>query len=698
MLSYVEAKARIEKLKELINKWNYHYFTKDEVIFSEAARDDLKQELIILENSYPDLITPDSPSQKIGSILSGRLPKLPHLSRKWSLSDIFSFEELQDWEERLQKLLPGKTWQYLCELKIDGLNISLHYEGGKLTRGLTRGNGIIGEDITHSIKTIYGVPLVLNKPLTIEVSGEVYMPRKSLEKLNARLTREGKELFANPRSAAAGSVRQLDPAIAAERDLGMFVYTLGQNDLANAPETQEESLAFLASLGFMISPHIALADNLAEVQQFYKKVEAIRDNLAFDIDGIVVKVNDKTLQEQAGFTAKTPRAQVAYKFPATEASTVIEGITIQIGRTGALTPVAELRAVDLAGSTVKRATLHNKKEIERKDIRIGDTVIIHKAGDVIPEILHVLPELRTGREKVFVFPTICPICHSITIEENEGTVVRCSNKQCFAQHREQMIHATAKKAFDIDGMGESVIDELIALDLCGDIGDVFLLTEKDLAQIPLFKEKKVKNLIKAIEIAKNISFPRLLFALGIRHIGEETARDLAKFAAQKVAREIVAEFEAVYPQDTLHPLLEYLMTVSAEELLVVNGFGPEVTSSIVEWFAAKESHTLLKKLAHVGVKPQALVLYENGKQTFFTGKSFVITGTLASMSRDQAKELILKSGGHVQSAVSRSTNYLICGEEAGSKLKKAQTLGVTILAENQFTEKLSAETNKKLNS
>lgn len=687
-MSSKEIAERVVKLKELINKWNYHYFTENEEIFSEAARDDLKQELILLENAHPDLITPDSPTQKIGSTLSGKLPKIPHLTRKWSLGDIFSLEELQDWEDKLKRLLPGKNWQYFCELKIDGLNISLHYEKGTFVRALTRGDGNIGEDITHTIRTLYSVPLTLKDHLTLEVSGEVYMPRKSLQRLNAKLQRANKETFANPRSAAAGSVRQLDPTIAAERDLGMFVYTLGQNNLSNPPRLQSEILKWLNSLGFMVSPYTELVDDLTGVEKFYRYIETIRDDLPFDIDGIVVKVNDKDIQDQAGYTAKVPRAQAAYKFTAMEASTVIEGITIQIGRTGALTPVAELRPVDLAGSTVKRATLHNKKEVERKDIRIGDTVIIHKAGDVIPEILHVLPELRTGKEKPFQFPSECPICHSETIEENEGTVVRCSNKSCFAQHREQLIHATSKKAFDIDGMGESAIDELLALDLCSDIADIFLLTEKDLVQLPLFKEKKIKNLVKAIDQAKKIGFPRLLFALGIRHIGEETARDLAIYLRGHIEQALVEEYEAIPRPKTLHPFFSYLLAVTEEELLNINGFGPEITISIVNWFREKENIELLHKLLQVGIRPQVFSLYENSKPSFFTGKSFVITGTLANFSRDQLKEIILKKGGHVQNSVSSKTDYLICGEDPGSKLTNAQKLGTTILNETQVQEHL----------
>ncbi len=686
--SHHEAATRVAKLKQLLSEWNYAYFTENKELFSEAARDDLKQELIMLETAYPDLITADSPSQRIGSALSGRLPKLPHLTRKWSLSDIFSTDELQDWEDRLKNLLPNQHWHYFCELKIDGLNISLHYEHGVLVKALTRGDGTIGEDITHTVKTISNVPLKLTEPITIEVSGEVYMPRKSLERVNAKLALDNKELFSNPRSAAAGSVRQLDPTITAERDLGMFVYTLGQNDLKEPLDTQEAVLKFFTKLGFTVSPYTSKCANLEEAQQFYLKIQAIRDQLAFDIDGVVVKVNELDIQAQAGFTAKTPRAMAAYKFPAAEASTIVEGITIQIGRTGALTPVAELRAVDLAGSIVRRATLHNKKEIIRKDIRIGDTVIVHKAGDVIPEVLRVLTELRTGKEHPFIFPTECPICHSPTEEENEGTVVRCSNRACFAQHREQLIHAASKKAFDIDGMGEKAVDELLARELCSDIADLFLLEEADLVELPLFKEKKVNKLLTAIETAKTTTLPRFLFALGIRHVGEETARDLAIYASQHVDKDTVASYEALEKPTDQHPLLQFLNQVTEADFLNIHGFGEELSKGIAAWFQAEESQHLLEKLHQCGIRINALDLYSKKKDTFFTGKSFVITGTLAKYGRDQAKELILQNGGLVQSSISSKTNYLICGEDAGSKLKKAQELGISILLEADFESHL----------
>jgi DNA ligase (NAD+) len=686
--SHHEASTRVAKLKQLLSEWNYAYFTENKELFSEAARDDLKQELIMLETAYPDLITADSPSQRIGSALSGRLPKLPHLTRKWSLSDIFSTEELQDWENRLKNLLPNQHWHYFCELKIDGLNISLHYEHGILVKALTRGDGTIGEDITHTVKTISNVPLKLTEPLTIEVSGEVYMPRKSLERVNAKLALTNDELFSNPRSAAAGSVRQLDPTITAERDLGMFVYTLGQNNLQEPLDTQERVLQFFTKLGFTVSPYTSKCSNLEEVQQFYLKIQTIRDQLAFDIDGVVVKVDELDIQAQAGFTAKTPRAMAAYKFPAEEASTVVEGITIQIGRTGALTPVAELRAVDLAGSIIRRATLHNKKEIIRKDIRIGDTVIVHKAGDVIPEVIRVLTELRTGKELAFIFPTECPICHSPTEEENEGTIVRCSNRTCFAQHREQLIHAASKKAFDIDGMGEKAIDELLARELCSDIADLFLLEEVDLVELPLFKEKKVTKLLTAIESAKTTTLPRFLFALGIRHVGEETARDLALYASQHVDKAIVETYERTERPSSPHPLLLFLSTVTEADFLNIHGFGEELSKGIATWFQGEENQHLLEKLQHCGIRIKALDLYAKKTETFFTGKSFVITGTLTKYSRDQAKELILQKGGLVQSSVSSKTNYLICGEDAGSKLKKAQELGVNILFEADFVAHL----------
>lgn len=688
--SHHEAATRVAKLKQLLSEWNYAYFTEDKELFSEAARDDLKQELIMLETAYPDLITPDSPSQRIGSALGGRLPKLPHLTRKWSLSDIFSTEELQDWEDRLKNLLPNQTWHYFCELKIDGLNISLHYEEGKLVKALTRGDGTIGEDITHTVRTISSVPLQLTEPLTIEVSGEVYMPRKSLERVNAKLAANNEELFSNPRSAAAGSVRQLDPTITAERDLGMFLYTLGQNTLTKTPQTQEEILQFFTKLGFTVSPYVSKCANLEAVQKFYLEIQKIRPQLAFDIDGVVVKVNELSIQTMAGYTAKTPRAMAAYKFPAEEASTVVEGITIQIGRTGALTPVAELRAVDLAGSIVRRATLHNKKEIIRKDIRIGDTVIVHKAGDVIPEVLRVLTELRTGKEQPFIFPTACPICHSPTEEENEGTVVRCSNRACFAQHREQLIHAASKRAFDIDGMGEKAIDELLVRELCSDIADLFLLEEADLVELPLFKEKKVTKLLAAIEAAKTTTLPRFLFALGIRHVGEETARDLATYASQHIDKAVVEAYEQSKAPTTQHPLLQFLAQVTEADFLNIHGFGEELSKGIATWFQTEENQHLLEKLHQGGIRIQALDLYAKKKETFFTGKSFVLTGTLSKYGRDQAKELILQNGGLVQSSISTKTNYLICGEDAGSKLKKAKELGVEILTEADFEKHLSA--------
>lgn len=692
-ISHAQAAERLNKLKKLIQEWNYQYFVEDKSIFSEAARDDLKKELIDLETLYPNLITPDSPSQRIGSVLSGRLPKHAHLTRKWSLSDIFNWEELRDWGDRLKRLLPQAKWQYFCELKIDGLNISLHYEKGKLIRALTRGDGVTGEDITHTIKTVYGVPLELPKPWDLEVSGEVYMPQKSFEKLNSELHQTGREEFANPRNAAAGSIRQLDPAITATRDLAMFVYTLGQNTIPHPPSTQEKVLALFRELGFNTSPHTHLSSNLEAVHKFYLHIEKIRPKLPFHIDGIVVKVNELEIQGQAGFTAKTPRSMAAYKFTAEEASTIIEGITIQIGRTGALTPVAELRPVDLAGTTVKRATLHNKREIERKDIRIGDTVIIHKAGDIIPEIIRVLPELRTGKEKPFHFPIICPNCHSLTLEENEGTIVRCTNKKCFAQHREQLIHAASKKAFDIDGMGPQVIDQLLEQDLITDIADLFLIKASDLATLPLFKDRKIIKLLNATEVAKHISLARLLFALGIRHVGEETARDIALFASKHVEKQEVEKYENIYNHDgnipqIWHPLIVFLSTIKEEDLRSMSGFGEETSKCFVAWWQEKDHKHLIDKLSYVGVRIEALDLYQTKKKTFFTDKTVVITGTLHNFGREQAKEEILNRGGIIQSAVSNKTNYLLCGEEPGSKLKKATELDVTILSEEEFMKHL----------
>ncbi|MDD4351572.1 MAG: NAD-dependent DNA ligase LigA, partial [Candidatus Gracilibacteria bacterium] len=475
-----EAKIRIEKLRTEIRKWNYEYFVLDNNTLSEAARDSLKKELVELEEQFPDLITPDSPTQRVGSVLSGRFASVQHKTAKKSLADIFSEAELIDWQVRIQKLVPGQEISYYCEAKLDGLNITIWYEDGKFVRALTRGNGVAGEDVSHTVRTIQNIPLILNEAVTCEVSGEVLLPSLSFRALNERQRALGLAEFANPRNAAAGTVRQLDPAVAAERDLAMYFYALEENNLPDRLETYEQKVALLKRLGLPITPIAQKCADLDAVQEFYLELQKKRGDLPFEIDGLVIKVDSLEQQNAMGMTAKTPRFMIAYKFPAEQASTVVQDIEVQVGRTGALTPVAILRPVSVSGSTVSRATLHNEDEIARKDIRIGDTVVIQKAGDVIPEVVESLQEMRTGQEKIFQMPHTCPICGAETLRKEGEAVRRCQNKNCYSQVSESLKHFVSRQAFDIDGLGDKLIDQLLEYDLISNPADIFTLTAGDL--------------------------------------------------------------------------------------------------------------------------------------------------------------------------------------------------------------------------
>jgi DNA ligase (NAD+) len=665
----VEAKERIEKLREKIKELNYQYFVLDRSEVSEAVRDSLKQELKTLEERFPEFITPDSPTQRVGSVLSARFAKVKHLTPKKSLQDAFSPEEVREWAERIAKLVPGQRIHYVCELKIDGLNLTLHYKNGKYVRALTRGNGVEGEDITHTVRTIEAVPLELSDPVDLEVSGEVYISKAAFQKMNEDQKRQGEELFANPRNAAAGTVRQLDPSITASRNLSVYLYELGQNNLNPQPKSQQQVLEKLQDLGLRVNREYRVYENIEGVLGFLETWQKKRTELPYEIDGVVIKVNDRTQHQIMGFTAKAPRFAVAYKFPAEQAATQVLDILVQVGRTGAITPVAILRPVKVAGSTISRATLHNEDEIRRKDVRIGDTVILQKAGDVIPEVVEVLKDLRIGQEKEFYFPKICPSCGS-SIERVEGEAAyRCTNRQCFAQDRERFIHFAS--VLDIDGLGEKVIDQLLENQLVEDPADLFTLTKGDLLQLPLFKDKRAENILNALEKAKNVTLDRLLFALGIRHVGEETAIELAHFI----------ESERDHKPLTIPELILQSHHFTPEKLAEIEGFGEKIAEEIFSWFHTERNIEFLKKLDRVGVK-----LLHDGKERsdLLQGKSFVITGTLQSMSREQAKELIRNHGGKTQSAVSQNTNFLVCGENPGSKLKEAQKLGVKVMDEKEF--------------
>ncbi|PIQ77637.1 DNA ligase (NAD(+)) LigA [Candidatus Peregrinibacteria bacterium CG11_big_fil_rev_8_21_14_0_20_46_8] len=676
------AKARIEKLRNEINDLNYRYFVKDESPVSEAVRDSLKKELKALEAQFPEFITPDSPTQRVGSVLSGRFKTVRHLTPKKSLEDVFSEEELLAWGKKIEKLVPGsaaggggiKPLEFVCELKIDGLNITLVYEAGELVRAVTRGNGIEGEEVTHTVKTIEAVPLRLREPVDLEVGGEVFLSLKEFERINKEQEKMGKTIFANPRNSAAGTVRQLDPAIAASRNLSFFTYELGKHTFSDETKTQEGVLQKLKSLGLPVNREHIVAHSLSEVMKFVEKWEHRRDGLEYEIDGVVVKVNDRELQRRMGYTAKTPRWAVAYKFPATQTTTRVRDITVQVGRTGALTPVAELEPVVVAGSTVSRATLHNADELERKDVRIGDTVIIEKAGDVIPAVVEVLTKLRTGKEKKFVFPNTCPVCGSEVIKPEGEAVTRCTNRNCYARERESIIHFVSKPAFDIDGLGEKVVLQLIDAKLIADPADIFTLKEGDLLELPLFKEKRAQKVVEAIAAAKKVSLSRFLFSLGIRHIGEGVSQDLARYVA--------SHMKTISPSSVYNFFEQY----SAQDIEQIQGFGSVAAASLFEWFHEERNKKLLEKLERVGVE----IEHESraASSSKINGKRIVVTGTLEHFGRQEIKDAIKRAGGVAQSDVSAKTDYLIVGENPGSKLKRAQELGIEVLSEAAFRELL----------
>ena len=640
-----EAKQRIESLKKWLKKWNYEYFVLNKNDISEAARDKIKKELHELEGQFPELVTPDSPTQRVGSVLSGKFDKIKHLRPKQSLMDCFSDEELESWEDRNLKLIPGEKLDYITEYKIDGLNLSLIYQKGKLHKAVTRGDGVHGEDVTHSVRTIRSVPLEL-RPLkgldladypVIEVSGEVFMSIKSFDELNKA---EG-NAFANPRNAAAGTVRQLDPQVSANRKLDMFFYSLHFPEKSSFPQpnSQKQVLEMLQDLGLRVNTNFVHHVTLESIEKTMHEAEKGRDKLPYHIDGLVIKVNDFRHQNLLGSTAKAPRWAIAYKFPAEQSTSKVLDIDIQVGRTGALTPVAILEPTLVAGSTVSRATLHNEDEIDRKDVRIGDTVIIQKAGDIIPEVVEALKDLRSGKEKKFTMPHNCPVCGG-EIERPEGEVVaRCSNRDCYAVHERQLGHFVSRKAFDVDGLGEKVIEQLIEHKLIEDAADLFSLQANDLMQLDLFKDKKTENLLAALERSKVISLARFIYAMGIRHVGEETAELLAKQlnlatkavtlkkGQKKKQLSLFAEQtndERVEVASVLE-LISKLQDLELDQLNAIEGIGDKVAESIHEWIKDKKTTAFLKKFDRAGIK---LTVPEQNRSSKLEGLTFVITGTL----------------------------------------------------------------------
>ena len=654
---------RIEKLKKTIEHHGYLYHTLDKPEISDEAYDSLVSELQKLEEEHPDLKSSNSPTERVGGEPLKEFVKVSHKKRQWSYDDVFDFDGLTKWEEKLKNFirkenLSSEKIEYCVELIIDGLKTVLTYKAGELVQGATRGDGSIGEDVTNNIKTIETIPLRLTERVDITVVGEAWIGKKNLVKINKEREKNGEVLYANTRNLAAGSVRQLDPKVVSGRRLSSFVYDIDEYN-KTMPETQTEELNLLEKLGFNVNPNRRLFSSIDLVEKYYKDWTKKRHDLDYELDGIVIKVNSNKIQKALGYTAKSPRWGVAYKFPAEQVTTVVENIVLQIGRTGVLTPVAHLRPVLVAGSTVSRATLHNEDEIRRLDVRIGDTVILQKAGDVIPDIVSVVKELRTGKEKTFVWPSHVPECGGEgQIERIPGqSAWRCVSKNSFEQQKRKFYHFVSKKSFDITDLGPKIIDALLENNLINDYADIFTLKKGDLLSLPRFAEKSVDNLLSAIEKARKVTLPRFVVGLSVPQVGEETAYLLAQ---------------------NFHTIFD-LHKAKKEELEKIDGVGPIVAESIVNFFDAKENRLVVEALLREVVIPK-VGIKSGGK---LSQKTFVLTGTI-SLSRDEAKEMIRKSGGTVSESVSKETDYVVAGESAGSKLAKAKKLGVRVLSEKEF--------------
>jgi len=686
-----EAKERIEKLKEIINEARYAYHVLNKDLYPPEVLDSLKKELFDLEQKFPEFITPDSPTQRIGGEPLKEFPKVRHKVPMLSFNDAFSEEDLKNWEERNQKIVEAK-YEYFCELKIDGLAIKLVYKNGILETGATRGDGYLGEDVTQNVKTIEAIPLSLlpipkiienlkneglnetikyfekGYPEEIEVRGEVFMHLKDFQALNKEREKNGEPLFANPRNAAAGSLRQLDPKITAQRKLDSFAYALITN---LGQKTHEEEHKILKCLGFKTNPNTKLCKNLKEVVEFRNYWEENREKLTYEIDGIVVTINQNNIFKELGVVGKAPRGAIAFKFSPKEGTTIIEDVVFQTGRTGIVTPVAILRPVEVGGVTISRASLHNEDEIKRLGVKIGDTVVVVRAGDVIPQVDRVIFELRTGKEKDIVFPEKCPNCETKLIKD--GAYWRCPNKKCYALQKEKIIHFVSKSAFDILGLGEKIIEKLLDNNLIQDPADLFKLKVGDLRRLPGFDVLSEKNILESINSRKKITLPRFIYALGILHIGEENAKLLAHFLSQKK--------KITKPSD----LIEVTQNLKAIHYSVIPGFGEKVSRSVFEWFANEENKNYLKKLTEVGIE----IVEEEKKEGKLRGQVFAFTGELEKYSREEAKRIVESLGAETTDTVSKRVTILVVGKNPGSKLEKAKKLGIKTISEEEFYELIS---------
>ncbi len=660
-----QAKKRAEELRPLLRYYTQKYFD-DEQVVSDYEYDMLMRELKQIEKEFPELITEDSPTQRVGSSIKKGFEKVTHEVPLQSLQDVFSFEEVEEFDEKMQKAAEEfeRPLDYVVETKIDGLSSAIEYRDGKLVKGATRGDGLVGEDVTDNIRTIKTVPKTLKEPISITVRGEVFIGKEDFEKLNENRLLDEQEQFANARNAAAGSLRQLDSKITASRPLNIFMFNVQKCDDINF-ETHYESLLYLEKLGFNVNPVKILCKNMEEVRQAIEDIGKMRDELDFGIDGAVVKVNDLELREKVGTTFKTPKWAVAYKYPPERKETLLKDIVCQVGRTGAITPMAILEPVNVAGSKISKTTLHNEDYIKQNDIRVGDRVIIQKAGDVIPEVVGVVKEKRNGTQKKFHMPEVCPVCGAQAVREEGEAVWRCIGVECPAKLYRSIIHFASKDAMDIEGLGENIIGELIERKLISNIADIYKLTFDDIASLKKNGKKFAQNMMNAIEESKHKDLYCLISSLGIRHVGIKLAKTLTK-----------------YYKD-----IDDLMNSSYEELRMIDDVGAITARTIYEFFKQQQTIDLIEKLKQAGLNMKVIkAKHSNNK---FDGKTFVLTGSLKNYTREEATKLIEDFGGKTSSAVSKKTDYVLAGEDAGSKLRKAEELGVTIISEEEFITMIS---------
>lgn len=675
MINKLDAKNRIEKLRRQIDDMRHQYHVLDKPDFDDAVYDSLTKELRELEEDYPQWQSASSPTQRVGGQAIDKFHKVHHKIRQWSLQDAFSFAEIQEWEAKIKRLLNKQkikaSLDYVCEIKIDGLKIVLTYKQGEFIQAATRGDGKIGENVSVQIKTIQSIPLKLKQTLDVIAVGEAWLDKNHLAFINKEREKAGQPEFANSRNAAAGSIRQLDPRITAQRQLDSFIYDIDEIS-GKFPETQLAELKLLEKLGFKVNKHYKYCKNLAEVQVMYEKWAKQKDKQVYGIDGLVIKVNNKNLQDKLGYTGKAPRWAIAYKFAPEKVTTVVEDITVQVGRTGALTPVAHLRPVRVAGTTISRATLHNEDEIKRLGIKIGDTVVVHKAGDIIPEIVDVLKKLRNGQERAFIMPKKCPICHNKVERRADEAAVYCTNKKCFAQELERIIHFVSKKGVNIEGLGDKIIEQLLNEHIISDASDLYYLKSGDIEPLERFAQKKATNIIHSINQSRKVELAQLIYALGIRYVGEETSLLLAN-ALQKKSLDFIQ-------------FIHEIQQMSVESLMHIDGIGEKVADSIINWFSTKDNVHFLHRLNTGGVN----IINKDNKNSsaLLANKNFVLTGTLVSLTRDEAKNKIRSLGGHVSAAVSKQTDFVVAGQAAGSKYDKAIKLGIKILNESAFLNML----------